>query len=1365
MRKTWNVAAWAGLICQSAILAAEPTIYFQENFRNYRETAPLAAERANVRVDNDPIWSQQAEAVFRPVESGLMFERYLPATAPAAEVRAFDVLFSFRFQGADTQQFQLRLRSSVGEQVGEAILTFTPTGVKITSEGLSPAVSGEGQFDQSIPSGRWRQAAVTVKDGMLRVLVADEQRALRPVAEAKAPGLGMGGINFYGFKDQPFAITQIIVRDAAPLPDNSITRLLTTVPVDDSGYQTGAQQANVTIPANDLFGATVRTGLEKDAVKMTIARSDGADIVATFNVLPIKGRFNANDSGRRKAEDGELPDAIIQIKGLTGKGQIDYYVRPRLRRYFTSYSYTDTYHDIIRDWELLPKASAWPVKVELRRTQQGADVYLNGLFAAAVEGTVREVRFDLAPSASIKDVFSTESKIDAGKYLPLDVAAQRMARSFAEAKPSLQPGEATIEGIPLRVTDGAGSADIGLTRQGQGNWALEVDEYLARSPFDGLLTEVHFAVPAAPYHRAWVLAAVDPDPAKDPILTTRLTHYLENGIGNNRLADTTLRLPRAGEQPGPGITPVGTVKHGSTEVPLYLVEVPLPTGRILDLVNESSLLNFEFFGKPWENFQQLDNRSKPDPDSTSAVQVFGVTLEKAPVTMEMAQAQPGNIFHNDEQRTTGVVVRSLAPARGKLAWEIRDVDGKAVGQGSADYSFAAAGQQRKIDIPLDQPQLGWYELLIHLQDERGQTLMTHPARFALLGQDQRQARYDSPYGTWWFDGAHITPSSLDFAGPIMFKAGIRKAAWTKLSEAEMAEYFITQDQVNMPFRFDDLKDPEKAKANAKKKMDEQLAKYPHLREVLVFHESGPGNDVPLELFGVKPEMTEALVRREKRYADLYNLAGAFFRENYPQIKLVVGNNSAAQAVVAAVFRHGGDPQYMDYIGIESPSQVFIPEKLQEWALQGHHIASDTAEVLTGKRIPATGCYEFTYRCERDMGEQQQAEWYARDALISLGNGFTRIGTGILFDASNSYYNGLWGGSGILQRAPWGYPKKSYVAYAVLTNVLDQVKLRRQVPTGSATVYALEFDRSDKKIVSALWAARGQVEFVLQYEGDAAVEVVDMYGRRQTLKADGGKVSVTGGTGPTYVIADQPVSAITLGQRSFPKDEARAALATVAAPLDSADAITLVEDNSLDTPLVAPVQLPVRKAGKFELRQVNDEQKGAAIELQLDPSANPGISKYVTEYATLRLKEPAPVEGEPAALGVWVKGDSNWGRVMFEIQDAEGEVWRSVGTAGWGCDILDWPGNLAVNFDGWSFVALPLHDTALFNDHSPGPVLEQWVSSGGNKRIDFPIQVTGLIVEMNRTPLELIEFKPAPTTIRLKDLGGIAEPEAPEVAAR
>ena len=1042
---------------------------------------------------------------------------------------------------------------------------------------------------------------------------------------------------------------------------------------------------------------------------------------------------------------------------------MSYYIRPMLRRYHTSYSFTDTYHDIIRDWELLPKASEYPVKVECQRTEKGVDLYLNGRFAGSLAGgTVKDLVFSLSPSASIKDVLSVKSAYSAAKYLPLEIPALRMAKSFVDAKPSMNSGMSDIKGIPMIVASGEGSADIGLTREGQGNWALEVDEYLARSPFDGFLSEVHFSVPAAPYSRAWVLCAVDPDPAKDPILTTRLASYVENGVGKNMLTDSVLTLPRGEEKAGEGITLVGTVskttKDGKKiDLPLFLVEVPLKTGEIIDLAMNKPMLNFEFFGKPWENFEQIDNSCKPDPDSRSAVQIFGVTLEKSPVGMDIVESQPANIFANDEKPETGLVLKSFAPAKGKVSWEILDVDGKKVGkEGSADYSFAKAGEEQKVNIPLSASEIGWYELLISLKDANGKTLIMHPARFALLGKDERKARKESPYGTWWFDGAHNTPKDLDFAGPIMFKAGIRIVAWTGQKEKALEKWSLIKDQVNMPFKFKDLEKPEEALKKGEETMNKQLADYPSIREVLVYHESGPGNDIPLELIGIKPQLSEERIKHEKRYADLLNMAGKFFREKYPKLKTVVGNGSASQSCIAAILRHGGNPDYIDYIGIEAPSQVYIPEKLQEWALQGLNIAKDTAKLLSGRDIPANGCYEFTYRADRDMGEQQQAEWYMRDILISLANKFTRIGPGILFDTSNAYYNGLWGGSGIMGRGPYGYPKKAYVAYAALTNVLDQVTFRRQIPTGSTTVYAIEFERADKKFASALWASRGDAEFVLEYAGDTPVRVVDMYGRRSEQKTSGGKLTVKAGTAPAYALADKELKSVTIGKRSFPKDEARAKFATVAAALDKLDTVAIDKDKSLDTPKVFPLQTPIRQLGDFELRQAKDEQKGDCLELELKTDKNKDLSKYITEYTTIRLKQAAPVSGKPAALGAWVKGNSNWGRVMFEIEDAEGEIWRSVGTSGWGCDILDWPGNISVNFDGWCFVALPLRNTKLFNDHSPGPVLEQWVSSGGNKKIDMPIKIRGLIVEMNRKPLDLIDFKDAKPVIRIKDISGIEE---------
>src|SRR4029077_17840289 len=114
-------------------------------------------------------------------------------------------------------------------------------------------------------------------------------------------------------------------------------------------------------------------------------------------------------------------------------------------------------------------------------------------------------------------------------------------------------------------------------------------------------------------------------------------------------------------------------------------------------------------------------------------------------------------------------------------------------------------------------------------------------------------------------------------------------------------------------------------------------------------------------------------------------------------------------------------------------------------------------------IPLAGCFEYTSRAERDLGSQRHAEGYARDMLIGLAFRFPTISPAGIEDVGNAYYDHLWGASGLCQRNPFHYPKPAYVALATLTKVLDSVKLVRQMPTGSSSAYALEFERGNERV--------------------------------------------------------------------------------------------------------------------------------------------------------------------------------------------------------------------------------------------------------------------------------------------------------------
>ena len=254
----------------------------------------------------------------------------------------------------------------------------------------------------------------------------------------------------------------------------------------------------------------------------------------------------------------------------------------------------------------------------------------------------------------------------------------------------------------------------------------------------------------------------------------------------------------------------------------------------------------------------------------------------------------------------------------------------------------------------------------------------------------------------------------------------------------------------------------------------------------------------------------------------------------------------------------------------------------------------------------------------------------------------------------------------------------------------------------------------------------------------------------------GKSVVNGGTSPVYVVTDKPLNGVSIKECRFPKEMEIAMPAAVANRLDDVRDVYLEPDPELET--MHHAYLPILKPGTFTLSQSTDLEKGACIELALDTATDPYKSKYITEYTTIRFKEPKVIPGTPSVIGVWVKGNSNWGQIRFEIEDAKGEVFKNLSTGrSWGCDIMDWPGNLCVDFDGWGYVYQSLVPNKLVNDHSPGPISEQWVSEGhGDKVMQYPIKVRAITVGMYRTKLDLLDFKPSTPSIRLCDVGGRAE---------
>ena len=180
-----------------------------------------------------------------------------------------------------------------------------------------------------------------------------------------------------------------------------------------------------------------------------------------------------------------------------------------------------------------------------------------------------------------------------------------------------------------------------------------------------------------------------------------------------------------------------------------------------------------------------------------------------------------------------------------------------------------------------------------------------------------------------------------------------------------------------------------------------------------------------------------------------------------------------------------------------------------------------------------------------------------------------------------------------------------------------------------------------------------------------------------------------------------------------------------------------------------------------------------------PDVSPNLpvegSEYLPMYSVLRHNEGVEIPGEPTEIGLLVNGNGGWGRMIFELEDASGQRWVSIGAeqAGkptrWMADWLspdefeklktanlnDWNtddvwGRSYINFDGWGYVAFPLPG------NYPGeryhwPYSCNW-RFDGHGIVKYPLKFKKLIITLPEKTLHLTDYRPMPRQeIYLKDL--------------
>ena len=486
----------------------------------------------------------------------------------------------------------------------------------------------------------------------------------------------------------------------------------------------------------------------------------------------------------------------------------------------------------------------------------------------------------------------------------------------------------------------------------------------------------------------------------------------------------------------------------------------------------------------------------------------------------------------------------------------------------------------------------------------------------------------------------------------------------------------------------------------------------------------------------------------------------------------------------------------------------MPEKLSSDSIQSVALLEETLRNIddiytnTYQTIQITACGpEWLSHPSSAIGMRQQAEWYVRDCLHALAYGFHAIYPGNIIDLGSSYFRSPYGGGvGLLKRFPIMTPKPSYAAIATLTDVLDEMRYVTNLPTGSLSLYALEFvnKTNSQEQTYALWTVRGRRPVRAEFGQDTAFALVNLVGTRTETNTQGNAAEFWVGTGVKYISITNGTRLVNIVPQVHDRSGRKLAkedffLHDPVPPYTVIDSMTNADhwrvNDLLHTnywsangwhpyvtnwpsyrdgrPLLETPEgkrenrrcLPFRTIAPVESLKIavaNDIEfpGGATNCLELTfTSTNELSTPFAEEYAFLKLTNWTTLTNRPVALGMWVKGASQWGKVMWAFKDSDPrggmhlQLWLSGATVKYGGDLADPTGRADVNYDGWNFLRVNLPSPSA-GEREINPA---WYFSG-TSAIDGDITPVGLVVTMPRNVLYLDHMVPLTNrTIRLKDL--------------
>jgi len=1057
---------------------------------------------------------------------------------------------------------------------------------------------------------------------------------------------------------------------------------------------------------------------------------------------PAGGRFHLQLVPRMGAKARQSYEAS---QPASGRGKIPW---PR------SLTVADRYREISPVWdrdfrlEIEAAMAALPLVEETWFTlrivhrPEVIQLYKDGMLVAErrVPGKIEgDVELLLGSGVRVASLVIRRARDSGSSYHPVRLEGTCNARAVDVSGPagirggSLPQGGATVEveGVPFvfaQRTGGTDHVDVGTSLFHYRHYDGAVN---ARTtwPSPGSLdpARILLRVPNRPYRRLWIVAAADGEALSVPVVTARF-YRPKAGFCSDAPAEVPELTARSGPQHARRLAV--SRAHGKPGS-LWLVPIDLDMVTIGSRFREQTALALEL------TKQVLDHRAYPDPayygsfqgGLPSGVRIFALTLEEGPARLIATGNRTGNVYVHPEEPVWQITLDSTRPQ--KLAARVRltvtDPFGKE--QRLNARGSIAAGKSGEFRIPIGTSVYGLHKVRTEAT-VAGETLVEEGTFVALPPDTRRADAWSSRWGLWWWRGGHMTNPDQEEDLYLLRAAGTRIAnakdpalrrAWGMAPNPR----FVVRSPA--PWSYEDPHDPQEYRKFSEEigqKVAGRLEESPDTQYFTLFAENSISRDMT---YGILPryigepeyKMDEQEQARFQASTLTAKAATEGIRKYCPKAKVCFG---WCEATFSVPFMRAGYPkEYMDAVGVDLPMFERMPETpIRSVAPNRMWILKQERERLGYGDVPIIHTESYFPSSHRlALGPRTSADHYVRSAVLSLALGTSRLlYCYTLHDCADYWGTSHYGCIGIVGPRPEHNPKPAFPAYATMTRLLDLVEFDGYVPTGSLSAYCVRF-LSGRQPIYCLWTLRGGRDAALQLARKGTPARVDENGNRTELElGEDLSATVTLTPTPIWVVSDAPLETIELGPPAY--TERPGEHTVLLDPLDRAwtyspEPYERYAENHWDLP---------RFPGPNESAIVESEARGSKV-WQVALAEPEKERKLAAFYGVFTPPKPIAIPGKARALGVWANGRSNWGRIIYEIRDAKGETWQSVGSKdSWNCD--DTHGWSFFNFDGWRYVEFPLPG------HAPGDHFREkdtvWWNNDAEGIVDLPVKLTRVILE-------------------------------------